>query len=162
MHRQFSFMPGSLKRFITKYKITFDYLQVPPHMICRKQDHYGQKFFILTYRRPDGKILKMPYSQGAAVKDWPTIERSLYSLGADVMMYLGYDSVESFAQAFQFDPDDDAEDQWDTLKRITEDIRSFLGQEGFEEFIGMAQKNFEMGSFTLGGDRVWLRQGTCG
>ncbi len=164
MHKEYSFLPGSLKRFIKKYQITFDYLQVPPEMICRKQDHPGQKFFLLTLRRP-GAIMKTPFSQGAAVREWPSIEQTLTGLGSDIMLTLTHRSSEEYALTFGYDPDDeDTEKEWATLQYITEKMKEFLGPEGFDEFVAMAQKGFEMGGFALGGDRIWLRQGqgTCG
>lgn len=154
-HRQFTFLPGTIGRFIKKHDIRFDYLEVPPSMICRQQTHPGEKFFILTYRRA-GLILKTPYSQGAAVRTWPTVEQSLESLGMDILLYLNHESPQDLADSFGGELED-WDQQWEILKSVTEHAKSFLGPEAFAELIQMAVTGFEMG-----GDKVWLKLRTCG
>jgi hypothetical protein len=156
MHRRHSFLPGSLKRFIQKYDLSFAYLQVPPEMSCRKQERPGEKFFILTLRRP-GLILKMPYSQGSGVRSWPDIERTLETLASDILLYLNHNSAGDLAESFGEEPGE-LDQMWEIVKSLTERTKQFLGPEGFDELIAMGESNFEMG-----GDRGWLRYlRTCG
>jgi len=157
MHRQYSFLPGSLKRFIRKYEITFDYLKVHPGMICRPEKTIDS-CFILTLRRP-GKILKTPYSQGPAVRELPTIEGTLQGLGQDALLYMTEGSAEEFGSTFGMEPDE-AEKSWETLKYIHGKLQEFLGPEGFEEFVNMAVKGFEMGASF--GEREWRKPKICG
>lgn len=149
-HRKYTFMPGTIGRFVKKHGITFDYLQVPPEMICRRQDHPGEKFFILTYRRP-GAILKIPYSQGSAVRTWPTVEQSMESWGADILLFIRSESPEDLAGDFGGEIED-AEAQWEVLESLTQRSRAFLGPEAFEELVNMAVRGFE-----LEGDSGWRR-----
>lgn len=149
-HKKYTFMPGTVGRFIKKHGIMFDYLQVPPAMICRRQDHPGEKFFILTYRK-EGRILKTPYSQGGGVKTWPTAEQSLEGLASDILLYLNHTSVEDLAASFGGEIED-WDEQWEVLKSLTESAKKFLGQEAFDELIEMAVKGFE-----LEGDSGWRR-----
>lgn len=151
MHKRLTFIPGTIGRLVKKYGISFDYLQVPPHMICRKQDHPGEKFFILTLRR-QGAVLKLPYSQGYGVKTWPTIEETLENLAADILLYINHESAEDLASEFGGEFDDWGE-QWEVLEALYERTRAFLGLQGFQELIDMATSGFE-----LGGDNRWQRQ----
>ena len=156
MHRKYSFIPGSLGRFIAKNKISFDYLEVPPEMICRKRDHPGEKFFILTLRRPGGLILKIPYSQGAKVSHWPNVQGTLEMIASDAMTYLSNPTVEDYVASFGED-EDYWENAFEVLKSMTESARAFLGQEAFDELINMTIQGYE-----LEGDTGWRRQRTCG
>lgn len=156
-HRKITFVPGTLGRFIRKHQIYFDYLEVPPEMICRKRDHPGEKFFILTLRRPSvGRLLKIPFSQGALVRHWPSIERTLETIAADSMMYLSNPTLEEFVSAFGLEDEADAQENFEIIKSLAERTKAFLGDEAFDELIDMEVKGYEME-----GDRTWPTR-TCG
>lgn len=149
-HKKVTFIPGTLGRFIKKYDISFDYLEVDPFMICRKRTHPGEKFFILTLRRP-GQILKVPYSQGAGVRHWPRLEDTLEMVAADSMLYLSNPTLEEFIAAFGLEDDpDDAEKNFEIIKSTAERTKAFLGDQAFDELINMEIKGYEME-----GDRKW-------
>lgn len=156
-HRKITFIPGTLGRFIRKYDVSFHYLEVYPEMICRKRDHPGQKFFILTLNRP-GVVLKMPYTQGAGVRTWPTIEGSLEMLVYDMNLYLRAPEFNDFAREMMDMTQDieDIEREYEILKSLTERARAFFGEQGFQELITLGEMGFEME-----GDRTWPKR-TCG
>lgn len=155
-HRKITFVPGTLGRYIRKHQISFDYLEVPPEMICRKRDHAGEKFFILTLRRPDGRLLKIPYSQGVGVRHWPAIEATLEMIASDSMLYLSNPTFEDFVSAFGLEDEAEAEQNYEVIKSMAERAKAFLGDEAFNELIDMEIKGYEME-----GDRTWPKR-TCG
>lgn len=157
-HRKITFIPGTLGRFIRKYQIYFEYLEVHPEMICRKRDHEGEKFFILTLHRPSvGRLLKIPYSQGVGVRHWPTIERTLEMVASDSMLYLSNPTLQDFISAFGLEDDEyEAEKQYEVIKSVAERTKAFLGEEAFNELIDLEIKGYEME-----GDRTWPTR-TCG
>lgn len=155
-HRRYTFRPGTIGRFIKKYGITFNYLQVPPIMICRKQDHPGEKHFLLTLQTRAGGYLKIPLSQGAGIRGWPEIEQTLERLASDVLTYFDYPTPEDYGSAFGTDIEDWEQD-FEVVKALTKATEKFLGGEAFRELIQRAHQGFEME-----GDRGWRRQRTCG
>lgn len=156
-HRGYTFRAGTLGRFIKKHGITFDYLQVPPELICRRLEHPGEKHFILTLRkRGSGGLMKLPFTQGADVKEWPELEETLEILIMDVLMYYQYPTPREFVMSWGADMDD-WEQEFNILKALTEKTQEFFGEEAFQELITLGSEGFEMG-----GDRGWRRQRTCG
>lgn len=156
-HKKITFVPRTLGRFIQKYQIVFDYLEVHPEMICRKREHPGQKFFMLTLRRP-GLILKMPYTQGAGVRTWPTVEGSLEMMVYDMNLYLRNPNFDDFArEMLEITQDiEDIEREYEILKSLTERAKAFFGEQGFKELMELGELGFEME-----GDRTWPKR-TCG
>lgn len=155
-HRKITFIPGTLGRFIRKHQVSFDYLEVPPEMICRKREHPGQKFFILTLRRP-GVVLKMPYSQGSGVRTWPTIEGSLEMLVYDINLYVRSQDFNDFVREMSDLTQDieDIEKEYEILKSLTERAMAFFGEQGFKELMELGEIGFH-----LEGDRTWPKR-TC-
>lgn len=154
-HKKITFIPGTLGRYIRKHQISFTYLEVPPEMICRRREHEGEKFFILTLRRPSGALLKIPYSQGVLVRHWPTIEGTLETIASDSMMYLSNPTFEEFISAFDLEDDAEAFENYEVIKSLAERTKAFLGEAAFEELIDMETKGYEME-----GDRIWPKR-TC-
>lgn len=156
MHKKYTFVAGSLGRFIRKNQLSFHYIEVYPEMICRKRTDPGEKFFILTLKRP-GLILKLPLSQGPGVKSWPTIEQTLEMLVSDILLYIHNKTFEDFMQEMPGSEDiEDLEHEYEVLKSLTERTEKFLGEKAFQELLNLADQGFE-----LEGDKGWRRQGTC-
>lgn len=157
MHRRLTFAKGTMGRFIKKHGLTMTYLQVPAIMICKVDTHPGQKHFILTFRKPDGRLLKVPYSQGSAVKDYPEIVGVLDDLISDVQIYHEYQTPEAYCDAFEI-PEDECEDDFELLKSIAEQVLAFLGAEAYTELLELQSE----GGFEMEGDMGWQRSLTCG
>lgn len=155
MHKKYTFVPGSLGRFIKKHGIIFSYLQVPAIMICRKEMP-GERYFLLTLYKRSGGVFKIPFSQGPAVKKWPKLEEVLEMLTSDVILSRNNPTPEELAQECAFE-EEDWDQEFDRLKSVTEAFEGFLGKKAVEELIDMAQQGFEME-----GDGGWRRQRTCG
>jgi hypothetical protein len=156
-HRRITFARGTVGRFIKKHGIRMQYTQVPPFMICRKQTHPGEKFFLLTFQKPGGGYMKVPYSQGSGVKGYPEIEEVLGGMASENLIYNEYQTPEAFCQAFSV-PDEDCEDQFKVLEGMAERTAEFLGAEAYTEMLEMAQE----GGFELEGGTGWQRPLTCG
>lgn len=156
MHKRITFASGTLGRFIKKHGITFRYLQVPPEMICRRQDHPGEKHFILNLAKRGGGTIRIPFSQGAGISTWPDLEETLERLAADVLMYHDTPDPKGFVMTWGSDIED-WEQEFEIVKALTKATQEFLGEKAFNELIEMAHRGFEME-----GDRGWRRQQTCG
>lgn len=150
-HRRLTFAKGSLGRFIQRHGLSLQVKRVAPEVVQRRESHPGERHYLLTLYNRQGRILTMPYLQGALVEEEPTTERLLESLGADAVLYYDYGSVEEYGRAFGSDPDD-----WDeeflALKEQTLAFRGFLGEQVFDDLMNMAQRGFEME-----GDTAWPR-----
>jgi hypothetical protein len=157
VHKRITFQTGTLGRFIKKHGVTFGTLQVPPFMICMEQDHPGQKFFILTFRNREGRILKIPYMQGAAIEGLPQLEQSLATLAADAHIYSEYDTPEEHGRAFGEDEEDWVEN-FEKLGGLVEGVMKFFGEKAFNELMELTQGQ----DLEMEGDRGWWRQRTCG
>lgn len=155
-HRRYTFRSGSFDRFIKKHILAFMYLQVPPEMICMKQHHPGQKFFILTLRNSEGRILKIPYTQGSGVKGLPELKSTIEMLAADSRLYFEYGTAEEYCQEFSR-YEIECERDFEIMESLVGRTREFLGEPAFDELMKMHEGGFEME-----GDRGWLRQQTCG
>ena len=145
-------------RFIKKHRISMTYTEVPAFMICRVDDHKGQKHFILTFRNGSGGLLKIPYSQGAAVKGYPEVEDLLEGIASDILLVNEYQTAEAFCYGMGI-PEDECQDIFDRLTRRDQDMRTFLGAEAYDELGELAiQDRFEME-----GAAWWQRNHrTCG
>jgi hypothetical protein len=157
-HRRKTFAKGSVGRFIQKYGLTMSTTRVTADMICRKQDHPGQKFFILTFRKPGGGLIKIPYSQGSGVKEYPEIVGVLGGLASDVRLYLDYPTPEDYCGSFGID-EEDCEDAFRVLKEVAERTVEFLGPQAYAELLEMSQ---DPDRFELEGVMGWQRSSICG
>lgn len=157
IHRRITFAKGSVGRFIKKHGLSMTYLEVPPEMICRVRSHEGEKFFILTFRKSNGQLMKVPYSQGALVREYPEIVGILGSLAGEMLTYYQNETAESFCSEFSI-PEDECEKQWATLKTLAERNEEFFGAEAYDELIQMSME----GRFEMEGAKGWQRSLTCG
>jgi hypothetical protein len=157
-HKRKTFAKGTVGRFIKKHGLSMYYTQVIPEMICRTQTHEGEKFFILTFRKPGGGLMKIPYSQGSGVKDYPEIVGVLDGLAADILMYQEYQTPRAYCEAFEIDLDD-CEEAFKLLEGVNERTLEFLGAEAYNELLAMGQ---EPGRFEMEGVMGWQRSSTCG
>ena len=156
-HRRITFAAGTVGRFIKKHGIRMQYTQVPDFVICRKQTHPGEKFFLLTFQKPGGGYMKVPYSQGSAVQGYPEIEEVLSGMASDNLTYHEYPTPEAFCGAFSV-PEEDCEDQFKILEGLVERTSKFLGAQAYEEMLQMVQE----GRFELEGGMRWERPLSCG
>lgn len=157
-HRRITFQPGTLGRFVKKHGITFKAIPVYPEMICMKQDHPGQKFFILVLTDREGKGLRVPYMQGADVQGLPELESTLENLAADARLYFDYPTPEEYGSAFGED-EEDWEKNFEILESLAERTMEFLGEPAFNELMALVSDE----GFELEGDSGWRRrQRTCG
>lgn len=155
-HRRYTFRPGSINRFTKKYGIRFNALQVYAGMICMREEHPGQKFFILKLTNAEGRALRIPYKQGSGVKGLPELKSTIEMLAADCHLYFDYDTVEAYCEAFGKD-EIECEKDFEIMQFIVGRTREFLGEEAFGELMKMHEGGFEME-----GDRGWRSHQTCG
>lgn len=157
IHRRITFAKGTVGRYIKKHGLTMTYLRVPPEMICRVQSHPGQKHFILTFRKPDGRLMKVPYSQGAGVKEYPEIMGVLESLASDALLYHEYNTAKDYCEDFEI-PEEDCLEQFEILEAVVKRTLEFLGAQAYDELLKMGIE----GRFEMEGDTGWQRSLTCG
>lgn len=157
-HKRKTFAKGTVGRFIKKHGLSMHYTQVPAIMICRTQTHEGEKFFILTFRKPGGGLLKIPYSQGAGVKEYPEIVGVLGGLASDVRLYHEYQTPQAYGEAFSI-PMEDWEDAFEQLQEVAERTSEFLGAEAYTELLEMSE---DPDRFEMEGVMGWQRSSTCG
>lgn len=156
-HRRITFAKGTVGRFAKKHGITMTYTQVPAIMICRKDDHPGQKHFILTFKAPGGKFLKLPYSQGALVEGYPELPGVLEGLGSDMTAYESNPTAEEFCSAFGIDPED-CEEEFEVMEGLIDGLRKFFTPAAYAELLDMACQG---DAFEMEGGREWRRSLTC-
>ncbi len=157
-YRRITFARGSLGRFIKKHGIWMTVLQVPAFMICRKDSHPGERHFILTFWNREGRILKIPYSQGSAIMVDPEITQVLGAIASDVRMFWEFGSAKEFGYAFGFE-DDEAEEGFENVKALAKNLDEFLGLDAYNEFMSLATESDD--PFEMEGARRCLRLPTC-
>jgi hypothetical protein len=157
-HKRLTFASGSVGRFIKKHGLSMTYTEVPPRMICRERTHPGEKFFLLTFKTPRGGYMKIPYSQGSGVKEYPEIVGVLDGLASDVLLYEEYQTPQAFGEAFGL-PEDEWDDAFKQLEAVAQRTAEFLGPQAYAELLEMGQ---DPNRFEMEGVMGWQRSLTCG
>lgn len=157
LHRRITFAKGTVGRYVKKHGLTMTYLQVPAAMICRVQSHPGEKHFILTFRKPDGRLMRIPYSQGSGVKDYPEIFGVLEGLASDILLYHDNPTARAYCEEFEI-AEEDCEEGFKLLEAVALRTLEFLGSEAYNELTEMSIE----GRFEMEGARRWQRSSICG
>jgi len=155
-HKGYTFRPGTVSRFAKKHGIRFSYIEVYAGMICMKQDHPGQKFFILKLSNPEGRTLRIPYMQGAAVKGFPELKHTLEMIADDSRLYFEVETAEEYCAEFSID-EWECEKAFEILKSLVGRSKEFFGEKAFDELMNMQEQGYEME-----GDTGWRRHQICG
>lgn len=155
-HRGYTFRPGTISRFAKMNGLKLAAIEVSPEMVCMKQEHPGERFFLLNIRNSSGNILRIPYMQGYGVRGEPELNPTLEKLASDARLYFEYGTAEQYCEAFSI-PEWECEKAFEVLEHLVGRTREFLGEKAFGDLLGMPFEGFEME-----GDRGWRNKQTCG
>lgn len=124
-----------LEEFISELDIAAEVEWAPenPNM---DSDGYPMRHWLVVLKRPGGKSMRVPFSQGMAHTDEPTAADVLDCLASDSASVTNAQDFEEWASDFGYSDDSiRALRTYETCKSQAEELEYFLGSEAFQDLL---------------------------